>query len=297
LGVVATMAEPALQVLGTQVIRTNKQLPAYTGPSPLPRSLSTGFAHGWVVLFFRSRCSFVCSYCVNAVVGHVCQYIFTLFETIILCFGVKYQNLLNNFCFILMMIFMISVFIQALFTLIYIFCSNASIPHTSRQVEQLSSGRTSKRALVGAVCAGVGLGTSLGVAKVVYGLHLLALLLPSYAVAIAVTLLASESMVCVAWDCAGVTTGPVTVPLILAMGVSLGAESGTDGFGILALASAFPIISVCMLGIHADWRATGILPRPSLAPSISITRYRSITFLVHPSIFFCCIIFILLNCK
>jgi predicted outer membrane lipoprotein len=50
-----------------------------------------------------------------------------------------------------------------------------------------------------------------------------------------------------------VTTGPVTVPLVLAMGLSIGGELNVvDGFGVLALASAFPIITVLVFGLIAQ---------------------------------------------
>ena len=49
----------------------------------------------------------------------------------------------------------------------------------------------------------------------------------------------------VAWDSAGVTTGPITVPLVLAMGLGLGnATHAVEGFGILCMASIGPIITV-----------------------------------------------------
>jgi len=62
--------------------------------------------------------------------------------------------------------------------------------------------------------------------------------------------LSSEEYVNVAWDSAGVTTGPVTVPLVLAMGLGFGNALGvTEGFGILSLASICPIISVLAMGL------------------------------------------------
>ena len=61
-----------------------------------------------------------------------------------------------------------------------------------------------------------------------------------------------------AWDSAGVTTGPITVPLVLAMGLGLGnATNAVEGFGILCMASIGPIISVMLLGQWARiqmWR-------------------------------------------
>ncbi len=52
------------------------------------------------------------------------------------------------------------------------------------------------------------------------------------------------------WDSAGVTTGPITVPLVLAMGLGNGAKTGAiDGFGVLSLASVGPIITVLTVGL------------------------------------------------
>ena len=60
----------------------------------------------------------------------------------------------------------------------------------------------------------------------------------------------SEDFVNFGWDSAGVTTGPITVPLVLAMGLGIGAKTGAiDGFGVLSLASVGPIITVLTVGL------------------------------------------------
>jgi len=75
-------------------------------------------------------------------------------------------------------------------------------------------------------------------------------LLPLYGLGIVLTIFSTEEFVNVAWDSAGVTTGPVTVPLVLAMGLGLGnAVSAIDGFGILSLASICPIVAVLSMGL------------------------------------------------
>lgn len=117
-------------------------------------------------------------------------------------------------------------------------------------VENLTDGAFRKRLLVHTVAFGVGVGAAIGVARIVFDWPIVALLLSSYAIAIALTVLANEEFVNLAWDSAGVTTGPVTVPLILALGVGLGEATGArDGFGILAMASAGPIVSVLCVGL------------------------------------------------
>jgi hypothetical protein len=124
-------------------------------------------------------------------------------------------------------------------------------------VQNLTDGALGKRTLIHAVAAGVGLGTLLGVVKIVFHVPLAWLLLPAYGIALLMTVFASEEYVNLAWDSAGVTTGPVTVPLVLAMGLGLGqAVEATEGFGILAMASVGPIITVLAVSLWVqvrDW--------------------------------------------
>jgi hypothetical protein len=122
-------------------------------------------------------------------------------------------------------------------------------------VQNLTDGAFRKRTLIFAVASGVGLGALLGVLKIVLGLPLAWLLLPAYGAALLLTLFASEEYVNLAWDSAGVTTGPVTVPLVLAMGLGLGrAVDAVDGFGILAMASVGPVISVLAVSLWVQVR-------------------------------------------
>ncbi len=122
-------------------------------------------------------------------------------------------------------------------------------------VENLTSGAFRKQLLVSAVAVGVGAGILLGVLKIIYDLPLLYILLPAYAGALVLTHFSTEAFVNVAWDSAGVTTGPVTVPLVLAMGLGFGQAVGAvDGFGILAAASVCPILSVLALGLVVQAR-------------------------------------------
>jgi hypothetical protein len=122
-------------------------------------------------------------------------------------------------------------------------------------VENLTDGAFRKRLLIHAVALGVGLGAALGVAKILFGLPLAWLLVGAYAVALTLTWFSREELVNLAWDSAGVTTGPVTVPLLLALGVGLAEAVGAaEGFGILALCSVGPIISVQSFGLWVERR-------------------------------------------
>jgi hypothetical protein len=122
-------------------------------------------------------------------------------------------------------------------------------------VENLTNGAFRKSMLMYAVSTGVAFGIALGVAKIVFGFSVLWVLVPGYLVALVLTVLSSEEYVNVAWDSAGVTTGPVTVPLVLAMGLGFGETvRAIEGFGVLALASIGPIVSVLTVGILVQRR-------------------------------------------
>ncbi|NJD26333.1 MAG: DUF1538 domain-containing protein [Betaproteobacteria bacterium] len=122
-------------------------------------------------------------------------------------------------------------------------------------VENLTDGAFKKRLLIHAVALGVGSGAVAGVVRILFDLPLAWLLVGAYTLALGLTLLSREEFVNLAWDSAGVTTGPVTVPLLLALGMGLGEAVGAaEGFGILAMCSAGPIISMLAAGLWIDRR-------------------------------------------
>jgi len=119
-------------------------------------------------------------------------------------------------------------------------------------VEDVTVGVFSKKLLMQVVAVGVGVGIAAGVAQLAFpALSLTMLLIPPYLLLMFLTMISSEEFVSFAWDSAGVTTGPITVPLVLAMGLGIGARipGVSDGFGILALASVGPIITVLTVGL------------------------------------------------
>ena len=123
-------------------------------------------------------------------------------------------------------------------------------------VENLTNGAFRKNMLMMAVSTGVGFGLSLGVLKIIFEIPIAYLLLPGYALGILLTAFSSEEFVNVAWDSAGVTTGPITVPLVLAMGLGFGnAVQSVEGFGILSMASICPILAVLIMGIWIQFKA------------------------------------------
>ena len=122
-------------------------------------------------------------------------------------------------------------------------------------VQDLTNGSFKKSMLMYSVSTGVAVGITLGIMKLIFGFSILYILVPGYILGIVLTYLSTEEFVNVGWDSAGVTTGPITVPLVLAMGLGFGKAVGAvEGFGILAAASISPIVAVLALGVYVQWR-------------------------------------------
>jgi len=120
-------------------------------------------------------------------------------------------------------------------------------------VEDISVGAIKRKQIVQVVSVGVGMGIVLGLSRILFDLPLVWLIMISYGLLLLLTIFSDDSFAAIAWDSGGVTTGPVTVPLVLALGLGIGgALNISDGFGILAMASAWPIITVLTFGIYSN---------------------------------------------
>lgn len=123
------------------------------------------------------------------------------------------------------------------------------------KVEELTVGIFRKGLLMQSSALGVALGMVFGLVKVLWDIPVIYLLVPPYLAALVLTFLVKEEFANIAWDSGAVTTGPVTVPLVLAMGLGIGSQLHlTEGFGILALASVWPVVSVLCAGMIKQWQ-------------------------------------------
>lgn len=115
--------------------------------------------------------------------------------------------------------------------------------------------------LICCVSAGVGVFMVVAVLRMLLKIKLNALLIALYAVVFVLAAFVAEGYVPVAFDSGGVTTGPITVPFILAMGVGIsgaigGSRSQEDSFGMVGICSVGPIIAVLILGLVYNTEAT-----------------------------------------
>jgi hypothetical protein len=100
----------------------------------------------------------------------------------------------------------------------------------------------------------VGLAIAIGIIRILRGWPVHYLIITGYMIVVLMTLIAPEEIVGIAYDSGGVTTSTVTVPLVTALGVGLassirGRNPMVDGFGMIALASLFPMIFVMGFGM------------------------------------------------
>ena len=107
--------------------------------------------------------------------------------------------------------------------------------------------------LIMTVAVGVGLFLALAIVRIRYKISLSMLLIVCYLALVLVSMFVPKEFLAVAFDSGGVTTGPMTVPFIMAMGVGLASvrsdkNAANDSFGLVALSSVGPILAVLILG-------------------------------------------------
>ncbi len=110
--------------------------------------------------------------------------------------------------------------------------------------------------LIWSVALGVGALLVVAMLRIIFNVKLKYLLVILYALVFAVAVFVPETFLAISFDSGGVTTGPMTVPFIMALGVGVASirsdEGGSDSFGLVALCSVGPILAVMLLGIFND---------------------------------------------
>ena len=160
----------------------------------------------------------------------------------------------------LFVILLIGFLLGALITI-----SEPDLQVLAKQVQSIPSS-----VLIWSVAGGVGLFLALALLRMLLGVRLRTLLLVFYAGVIVLSFFAPKEFLAVAFDAGGVTTGPMTVPFILAFGVGISAirsdsSAQNDSFGLVALCSVGPILAVLILSLvyqpgWADYSSADNLP-------------------------------------
>jgi hypothetical protein len=132
------------------------------------------------------------------------------------------------------------------------------------KANEVSGGTISQWGLRISVAVGVAAGISLGAFRIVTGTPLYLFIMLGYIVVIVQTMFAPKNIIPLAYDSGGVTTSTVTVPLVAALGLGLsaavpGRNPTLDGFGLIAFASLFPIITVLGYAQYVHWASKRLI--------------------------------------
>ncbi|WP_420883052.1 DUF1538 domain-containing protein [Vibrio cincinnatiensis] len=127
-----------------------------------------------------------------------------------------------------------------------------------KQAEECASGKVNGSLIRIFAALGLAIGITIGAYRVVNGASLYEYIVGGYTLVIILTLMTPKYIIALAYDLGGVTTSDMTVPLITALGIGLathieGRNVLIDGFGLIAFASIFPIVTVMIYAIITDW--------------------------------------------
>ncbi len=122
------------------------------------------------------------------------------------------------------------------------------------QVSRVSGGYIKEKVLLYTLSLGVAVAVALAMVRIIYGIPLLYILIPGYALALGLIRFCPPGFVSVAFDSGGVATGPMTVSFVMALAVGVaeameGRDPLIEGFGLIALVALAPILAVMILGL------------------------------------------------
>ena len=146
-----------------------------------------------------------------------------------------------------------------------------------RQVEELTDGAISGKAMKLSLSIGVSVSVGLAMVRVLTGLSIFWLIIPGYVIALGLSFLVPKIFTAIAFDSGGVASGPMTATFLLpfAMGActAVGGDIVTDAFGVVAMVAMTPLITIQILGLVyrlKSRRAGGLIAAPAPADAFSM---------------------------
>ena len=138
----------------------------------------------------------------------------------------------------------------------YIVKAEPAVAVLTKQVEEVSNGSISQRAMGNALSIGVCVSVGLAMVRVLTGLNIIWLLVPGYAVSLGLTFFVPSIFTGIAFDSGGVASGPMTATFLLpfAMGAcsAVGGDLMTDAFGIVAMVAMTPLVTIQVMGLSSQ---------------------------------------------
>ena len=134
----------------------------------------------------------------------------------------------------------------------------------NKQVEEVTDGAISARAMGTALSAGVSISVGLAMVRVLTGISILWFLIPGYAVAIGIAFVVPKLFTAIAFDAGGVASGPMTATFLLPLAqgacAAVGGNIVTDAFGVVAMVAMTPLITVQLMGLAAQLKTRKARP-------------------------------------
>ena len=132
-----------------------------------------------------------------------------------------------------------------------------SLTAIAKKAKEISDGKINDFVLRLFVALGVAIGIALGSYRIVVGGEIVYYIMSGYMFVVVLTFIAPKYIIPIAYDSGGVTTSTVTVPLVAALGLGLatnieGRDPLIDGFGLIAFASLFPMLTVMLYGVITE---------------------------------------------
>ena len=142
----------------------------------------------------------------------------------------------------------------------------------NKQVEEITDGAISARAMGTALSAGVAISLGIAMIRVLTGISILWILIPGYTIALVISFLVPKIYTAIAFDSGGVASGPMTAAFLLPLAqgacVALGGNIVTDAFGVVAMVAMTPLITIQVMGLYsklAEKKKTAAVPTPAYA--------------------------------
>ena len=123
----------------------------------------------------------------------------------------------------------------------------------NKQVEEITDGAISARAMGTALSAGVAISLGIAMIRVLTGISILWILIPGYTIALVISFFVPKIYTAIAFDSGGVASGPMTAAFLLPLAqgacVALGGNIVTDAFGVVAMVAMTPLITIQVMGL------------------------------------------------
>ena len=125
----------------------------------------------------------------------------------------------------------------------------------ANQIDDVSGGDISRNILILSVSVGLAIFVALAMVRTLFSIPIHYMLIGGYTLVFLLSFFVPEAFIPISFDAGGVTTGPMAVPFILALGIGVASvlrsdkPSSGEGFGLIGLASIGPIIAVMLLGV------------------------------------------------